>query len=135
MGRADPAPAAAPGGPSGLGRPSESDERNDAAHCATIGVHVVCALAPHQWLQASLRLPAGATALQALKASGLIDQLPPGLLDHLVLGLWGRACPAETALHDGDRVELTRPLEVDPKEARRLRYRRDGLPRKKSLRR
>jgi putative ubiquitin-RnfH superfamily antitoxin RatB of RatAB toxin-antitoxin module len=33
--------------------------------------------------------------------------------------------PGDTALHDHDRVELTRPLTVDPKEARRLRYQRD----------
>lgn len=92
-----------------------------------IQVSVVCALAPHQWLEARLRLPAGATAVQALKASGLAERMPPGMLDTLVLGLWGRACAPDTPLHDGDRVELTRPLTVDPKEARRLRYRRDGL--------
>jgi putative ubiquitin-RnfH superfamily antitoxin RatB of RatAB toxin-antitoxin module len=33
----------------------------------------------------------------------------------------------DTPLHDGDRVELTRGLLVDPKEARRQRYRRDGV--------
>lgn len=97
-----------------------------------IAVSVVCALAPHQWLEAHVRLPAGANAVQALKRSGLADRLPPGLIDTLVLGLWGRACAPEALLHDGDRLELTRPLAVDPKEARRLRYRRDGLRRKRA---
>lgn len=90
-------------------------------------VQVVCPLGPHQLLQAEVQLPAGATAVQALKASGLAARLPEGLIDRLTLGLWGRACAPDTPLHDGDRVELTRPLTVDPKEARRLRYRRDGL--------
>lgn len=103
----------------------------EAAGADGLTVEVVCALAPHQWLRAEVRLPPGATAVQALKASGLAAQLPEGLLDRLTLGLWGRACAPETLLHDGDRVELTRPLTVDPKEARRLRYRRDGLRRPK----
>lgn len=104
------------------------------ADAGPITVTVVCALAPHQWLQARVDLPAGATAVQALKASGLAAQMPAGLLDQLTLGLWGRACAPDAPLHDGDRVELTRPLTVDPKEARRLRYRRDGLKRPKAKR-
>jgi putative ubiquitin-RnfH superfamily antitoxin RatB of RatAB toxin-antitoxin module len=38
--------------------------------------------------------------------------------------------PGSTPLRPGDRVELYRPLTVDPKEARRLRYRRDGVKRR-----
>jgi len=39
-------------------------------------------------------------------------------------------------LHAHDRLELLRPLQVDPKEARHLRYRRDGIrPRRKLPRR
>ena len=38
-------------------------------------------------------------------------------------GLWGRAATATTVLHDGDRIEIYRPLRVDPKVARRERYR------------
>jgi putative ubiquitin-RnfH superfamily antitoxin RatB of RatAB toxin-antitoxin module len=106
-----------------------ADPAADGAGADGLTVEVVCALAPRQWLRAEVRLPAGATAVQALKASGLSAQLPEGLLDRLTLGLWGRACAPEVLLHDGDRVELTRPLTVDPKEARRLRYRRDGLKR------
>jgi len=46
-------------------------------------------------------------------------------------GRGGRACDPDTVLGDDDRLELLRPLQVDPKEARRLRYRRDGLKRPK----
>jgi putative ubiquitin-RnfH superfamily antitoxin RatB of RatAB toxin-antitoxin module len=100
-----------------------------------MSVEVVCALAPHQVLRLPVQVPAGATALDALRASGLAQQLPAGLLDSLGLGLWGRACAADAVLQPFDRVELTRALTVDPKEARRLRYRRDGVRRKPPPRR
>jgi putative ubiquitin-RnfH superfamily antitoxin RatB of RatAB toxin-antitoxin module len=56
--------------------------------------------------------------------------MPPDELNAMKAGIWGRVVGAETRLRQGDRVELYRPLKVDPKEARRLRYRRDGLKRK-----
>ena len=58
------------------------------------------------------------------------------MLDALTLGLWGRAITPATVLQPQDRLELLRPLLVDPKEARRQRYRRDGIrPRRKQPRR
>ena len=42
------------------------------------------------------------------------------------VGLWGRKAPLDRTLHDGDRVELYRPLRVDPKRARRERFGRQG---------
>ena len=98
-----------------------------AAAVATIEVEVVYASAPHQIERMPLHLPTGATARDALRASGLAGRLDAGMLDTLVLGLAGRACSPTTVLRDHDRLELLRPLQVDPKEARRLRYRRDGL--------
>jgi len=40
------------------------------------------------------------------------------------VGIWGRLCTPEAALRDRDRVEIYRALAVDPKEARRQRYRK-----------
>lgn len=94
---------------------------------ATILVEVVYAAAPHQIDHVPLCLPAGATARDALRASGLLDRLGATVLDGLVLGLAGRPCSPATVLRAHDRLELLRPLQVDPKEARRQRYRRDGL--------
>jgi len=37
------------------------------------------------------------------------------------LGVWGKACDAARILRDNDRIELYRPLQADPKEARRQR--------------
>ena len=45
------------------------------------------------------------------------------------LAVFGLAAGGDTRLHDGDRVELLRALQVDPKQARRLRAERDGVRR------
>lgn len=69
-----------------------------------------------------LRMPAGSTVLQAFQRSGLAERF--GLTAEASrLGVWGRPAPAAQPLRDLDRVEVYRPLQVDPKEARRLRYR------------
>ena len=62
-----------------------------------------------------VELPAGALVRDALAASGLKASQ---------VGIFGRKATLETRLADGDRVELYRPLAVDPKEARRRRARR-----------
>ncbi|GAB2472793.1 hypothetical protein GCM10027082_25200 [Comamonas humi] len=71
-----------------------------------------------------LALPAGSTidaALQqAVKEPG--SPVPQGL----PAGVWGRRMPGQTPLADGDRLELYRPLKVDPKRARRERFARQG---------
>jgi uncharacterized protein len=68
-------------------------------------------------------LPAGASLEQALEASGLL-QVHGGIdLARCAVGVWGRKRALTDALRDRDRVEVYRPLKVDPKEARRLRYR------------
>ena len=69
----------------------------------------------------SLSLPAGATALDALRASRLLERHPEIDLARQKIGIYGRVVGAEARLRDGDRVEVYRPLAVDPKEARRRR--------------
>ena len=109
-----------------------------AALPALISIELVYAAAPHVLETVTLRLPVGASAGDALRASGFGDRFGDllgdrsgdrlgELRDGLRLGLWGRLCaPAETLCH-GDRLELLRPLLIDPMEARRQRLRRDGL--------
>ncbi|XAH21134.1 RnfH family protein [Xylophilus sp. GW821-FHT01B05] len=68
----------------------------------------------------ALQLPAGSTLGQALLAAGLsVDEATDA-------GIWGRARPLDAPLRDGDRAELYRPLRVDPKVARRERFRQQG---------
>ena len=86
-----------------------------------IGVEVVYCPAPGVADRVSLSLADGSTLAQAIAASGLCERhgLDPAALE---AGIWGRKEPGETPLRERDRVEIYRPLQCDPKEARRLRY-------------
>ncbi len=86
-------------------------------------IEVVYSPAPHVVDQVQLQLPAGSTVEQALRASGLLDRHALTADERLALGVWGKRSALGDALRDGDRVEVYRPLRVDPKEARRQRYR------------
>lgn len=68
-----------------------------------------------------LELPKGATALNAVRASGLLERHPEIAERALRLGIFGKPVAPETRLAEGDRVEIYRPLAMDPKEARRRR--------------
>lgn len=94
-------------------------------------VTLVFASAARQVQTLALRLPAAATARDALQAGGWAATLEPRLGDDgpdgLHLALWGRACAPDAVLQHGDRLELLRPLQQDPMLARRQRLQRDGL--------
>lgn len=90
-------------------------------------VEVVFSPAPREVDSVTLSLPEGTTLAQAVQASGLLARHPHFSLASLALSVWGRPQPPEHPLREGDRVELCRALQVDPKEARRLRYRKQGL--------
>jgi putative ubiquitin-RnfH superfamily antitoxin RatB of RatAB toxin-antitoxin module len=70
-----------------------------------------------------LLLPAGATVADALRESGMQARHPGHALEKLPVGIWGAFCERTDLLRDRDRVEVYRPLLVDPKEARRQRQR------------
>lgn len=88
----------------------------------SVSVEVVYSPEPRRVSRTMLSLPAGATVAQAVQASAMVDAQSLGL--HV--GVWGRKVPSDTVLRHGDRVEVYRPLTVDPKEARRVRYRAHG---------
>lgn len=99
---------------------------------AAITVVVAHAEAPGQVREQVLTLPAGATVAEALAACGWPEFPAQNLADLAVsgaLGLWGRKTTPEQVLREGDRVELYRPLRVDPKVARRERFARQGAKR------
>lgn len=83
-------------------------------------VEVVYALPDAQHLIA-LDVAAGTTAAEAVTASGLAERFADIDPATTPLAIFGRACERETVLRPGDRVEILRPLQVDPREARRRR--------------
>lgn len=74
--------------------------------------------------EVTIELPAGTTLGEAIRASGMAQRHPALDLAQARIGIWGRVQPEGTVLRERDRVEIYRPLQVDPKEARRLRYRK-----------
>ncbi len=83
-------------------------------------VEVVFALPGRQLLR-SVELPVGSTVADAIRRSDLASEFPGIDLDGLQAGVWGTPTERGRRLQDGDRVELYRPLEMDPREARRLK--------------
>ena len=84
---------------------------------AELHIEVVYSPAAGVTKQVVVRLPPGSTVQGALDAAW-----PEMAMQGLAVGVWGKLCTLGDALRDKDRVEVYRPLLVDPKEARRQRY-------------
>ena len=97
-----------------------------AESAGVLHVQVVYSPAPGAIDGVDLALPPGATVAEALRVSGLAARHPEVDFTRAGIGVWGSACDPGLALRDRDRVEVYRPLRVDPKEARRERFRQDG---------
>lgn len=91
-----------------------------------MNVTVAYAPAPREVLEWTLVLPPGATVRQAVQASGLAQACPQLALADCEVGIWGRRCDWDRVLRAHDRVEIYRGLLVDPKLARRERFRKQG---------
>ena len=85
---------------------------------ADIDVEVAFALPDRQWLR-SLRVPTGKTVGEVIGECGLSAAFPDIDFSGYASGVWGRETGKSTVLRDGDRVEVYRPLDLDPREARR----------------
>lgn len=74
-----------------------------------------------------LFLQAGATVQNAIDESKILELYPSARLLPLVVGIFGEIIqdPSSYPLDDGDRVDIYRPLLIDPKEARRQRVLQD----------
>ena len=81
----------------------------------------VCYALPAKQALVGLRLPLGATLLQALEASGLLHKYPEIDLKKNKFGIFAKLSKPDSVLRDGDRVEIYRPLIADPKEVRKQR--------------
>ncbi|MEO7151148.1 MAG: RnfH family protein [Burkholderiaceae bacterium] len=76
---------------------------------------------PHRVESVDLVVDEGATVAEAICASGLRERHLHLDLDAFAVAVWGRLRGATHPLRDRDRIELLRPLQVDPMEARRRR--------------
>lgn len=85
-----------------------------------IAVEVAYALPQKQNVQ-RVTLEEGATIEQAIQASGLLALRDDIDLSKNKVGIYSRPAKLQDEVHDGDRVEIYRPLIADPKELRRQR--------------
>lgn len=102
---------------------------------APIAVTLCWSLQPRQVQELFLHVPMGSTVETVVDAALLqLGQTPDtagtaaqwGQLKFLSPGIWGRKAQWDAQVNDGDRVELYRALKVDPKVARRQRFKRQG---------
>jgi putative ubiquitin-RnfH superfamily antitoxin RatB of RatAB toxin-antitoxin module len=97
---------------------------------ADIEITVCFSPAPRQVLELTLHVPESCDLAGAVRQACALSRWPADwpLLrcEALTPGLWGRKAEWSTRLREGDRVELYRPLRVDPKAARRERFGRQG---------
>ncbi|MBL6695524.1 MAG: RnfH family protein [Luminiphilus sp.] len=86
-----------------------------------INVEVAYALPDKQLIKA-LEVPVGTSAIDAVRLSGIDGDFDDLTLEPtLQVGIFGKAIKADQPLQAGDRVEIYRPLQVDPNEVRKRR--------------
>lgn len=100
---------------------------------AEVLITVVYSPASRQIFERAISVPGGSSVLAALQASGLLAQTP-GLQEQLArgtyaIGIWAKQADLQAIVKTGDRIEICRPLLVDPKTARRERFKRQGSQR------
>lgn len=78
-------------------------------------------LTPELAFRRLLALPSPSTVGEAIEASGVRRQVPELAGRELEVGVFGQRRTLVDTVRDGDRVEIYRPLTIDPKEARRVR--------------
>ena len=85
-----------------------------------IRVEVAYALPEKQFL-IELEVNDTTSAIEAIRQSGLFQLYPELEQQDMEIGIFSKPITQDTRLKEGDRVEVYRPLTIDPKEARRLR--------------
>lgn len=85
-----------------------------------ICVYVAYATPDHQEM-VQLELPVNSTVEQAINESSLLQKHSEIDLDKMQVGIYGKIVENTQLLHNQDRIEIYRPLVMDPMHARRIR--------------
>lgn len=86
----------------------------------TFPIEIIYAL-PHAQVLRKFNVLAGCTVRQALIRSEMLNQFPEIDFKRNRLGIFGKFVQLDTLLQPYDRIEIYRPLIIDPKDARRTR--------------
>lgn len=86
-----------------------------------VTIEVAYAHSAREQVVVSFEVPAGSTVEHAVRVSGILDRFPHIDLSTDAVGIFGQRASLKDAISNGDRIEIYRPLIVDPKQARRRR--------------
>jgi uncharacterized protein len=92
---------------------------------AKLCIEVIYSPCPGQVVHCPLQLDLGSSVSDAVHESGLPERFPELQTPLPPCGVWGQRSGLSALLRDRDRVEIYRPLNADPKDARRLRQQRN----------
>lgn len=90
----------------------------------TINIEIVYASPTEQCLLA-LTVPADSTLRDAIEASGILQTFPELELNELRVGVFSKPRELTDLVQEGDRIEIYRRLLIDPKEARRIKAKKN----------
>ncbi len=93
------------------------------ASATELVVEVIYATRARQEVR-TVRLPVGSVVEQAIRHSGLLAEFPEIDLAVNRVGVYGEPVELDSMLEGGERIEIYRPLVVDPREARSRRARK-----------
>lgn len=85
-----------------------------------IRVEVIYA-SPHRQALVAVEMEEDGTVEEAIRRSGILAEFPEIDIPHAKVGIFGRLVSPGFRVRDGDRVEIYRPLIVEPKQGRRMR--------------
>jgi putative ubiquitin-RnfH superfamily antitoxin RatB of RatAB toxin-antitoxin module len=91
-----------------------------------VTVTVVYAVAPRCVSVSTVEVPAHSDVDAVIALSKVLEGVSPEQAHDLDISIWGRKVELRHRVREGDRIELTRALRVDPKVARRERFARQG---------
>jgi uncharacterized protein len=74
---------------------------------------------PEQQVIVELDVPAGTSVAEAVARSGLPERFPEISGRPLACAIYGRPVALASVVRAADRIEILRPLLIDPKESRR----------------
>ena len=79
-----------------------------------------------------MQMTIGVTVKHAIEQSGLLtecSEIDLSQAEAFTVCIWGKKTTPHHVLRDLDRIEICRPLKVDPKVARRERFQKQGTSR------
>jgi putative ubiquitin-RnfH superfamily antitoxin RatB of RatAB toxin-antitoxin module len=88
---------------------------------------VVAYATPQRQLEIPLQVEESCTVAMAIQRSGLRQEFPEIDLATAVVGIYSRKVNLDDLLESNDRIEIYRSLEIDPKEIRRLRAKKEAM--------